>query len=130
MKLKKGAFALLLEGRSPAATVTLSGEDSGLHGAAEFYPTPLGVVVCAELSGLPERERAEVFGLSLGGEITPIFRKSTGEASAWCAAMTRHRSVGEVLGETVSVLATPAGHGRRDALRIGRGTVCDARCAL
>ena len=129
MKLKQGAFALLLEGRTPAATVELSGEDPALRGEAEFYPTPLGVVLCAELTGLPTRRDGAVFDLSVGGEITPIFAKA-GTERAWCAAMTRHRTVADVLGETVSVLASPAGQCGNRTVRICRGTVEDPRLAL
>ena len=115
MKLKKGAYELILEGRCPGAVVRLSGEQdtSPLRGEAEFYTTPLGVVLCAELSGLPEEKRSEVFGLRIGDEITPIYARA---GSAWCARMTCHKTLSEVLGKAVTVLS-----GRTDP--IGGGTV-------
>lgn len=82
--------------------------------------TPLGVVLCAELSGLPRERRSEVFGLRIGDEITPIYAKS---GSAWCALMTRHKAVSDVLGKAVTVLA-----GRSDT--IGGGMIYSASEAV
>ena len=122
MNLKKGAYELILEGRRPGAVAQLTGDRdaSPLHGEAEFYMTPLGVVLCAELSGLPRERRSEVFGLQIGDEITPIYAKS---GSAWCALMTRHKTVSDVLGKAVTVLA-----GRFNA--IGSGTICSTTDAV
>lgn len=102
MKLKKGAYELILEGRVPNAVVRLSGENETpeLSGEAEFYTTPLGVVICAALSGLPHEKRTETFGLCVGNEETPIY-SSAGEC--WCAVMTGHLSVTEVIGKTMTV---------------------------
>lgn len=102
MKLKKGAYEMILEGRVPNAVVRLSGEEETpeLSGAAEFYTTPLGVVICAELSGLPSEKRTQIFGLCIGEEETPIY---SSEGIAWCAVMTGHHSVAEVVGKTMTV---------------------------
>lgn len=116
MKLKKGAYELILEGRTPGAVARLSGGVNGpeLSGNAEFYATPLGIVVCAEISGLPIDKRSEIFGLCIGDEETAIYSKA---GSAWCAVMTRHQSVSDVVGKTLTV--------RKDRKSsLGQGTIC------
>ncbi len=102
MKLNKGAYEWILQGRVPNAVVRLSGESEvpEVSGEAEFYTTPLGVVICAALSGLPNEKRAQTFGLCVGNEETPIYL-SAGEC--WCAVMTGHLSAAEVVGKTMTV---------------------------
>lgn len=102
MKLKRGAYEWILAGRLPNAVVRLSGEGGTpeLSGEAELYTTPLGVVICAALSGLPNEKRAQTFGLCVGNEETPIYL-SAGEC--WCAVMTGYLSVAEIVGKTMTV---------------------------
>ena len=50
-----GAYSKLLSGRSPFASAELWGSSKyqGIKGKVEFFSTPIGVVVCTEISGLP-----------------------------------------------------------------------------
>ena len=102
MELKKGAYEMILRDRHPGAVVRLSGleEDSAVSGEAEFYTTPLGVVVCAQVTGLPNEKKRQIFGLCIGSEETAIYSDG---GDAWCAVMTDHFSVAEILGTTVTV---------------------------
>lgn len=115
-KLKKGAYEMILEGRKPSAVVRLSPEhaDDPICGAAELYTTPLGVVLCAEVTGLSREKRSEILGLCIGDEQTPIYASA---GYAWCAVMTGHRSVSDLIGTTVTL--------ERDRKSLlGHGTVC------
>ena len=115
MKLKKGAYEAILEGRVPNAVVHLSGDrGANASGCAELYTTPLGVVICAELTGLPSEKRVQTFGLCIGEEETPIYSSA---GSAWCAIMTGRLSVADVVGKTMTV--------RRDHTHpLAYGTIC------
>ena len=50
-----GVYSRLLGGRRPFARAALSGSAlyPQVRGSVEFYATPIGVVVCTEISGLP-----------------------------------------------------------------------------
>lgn len=50
-----GAYAKLLSGRSPFAKAELSGslKYPDIKGTVEFFSTPMGVVVCTDVFGLP-----------------------------------------------------------------------------
>ena len=51
----KGVYSKLLSGRSPFAKAELSGSMKypKIKGMVEFFSTPMGVVVCTDVSGLP-----------------------------------------------------------------------------
>ena len=51
----RGVYSRLLSGRSPFARAELSGSSKypKAGGMVEFFSTPIGVVVCTEVSGLP-----------------------------------------------------------------------------
>ena len=117
-QLNKGAYEIILRGRTPGAVVHISGNAGAtdLSGEAELYTTPLGVVICAEFSGLPETGRTEIFGLRVGNDVLPVYAR-TGDA--WCASITHRTGVSDIIGQTVSVL-----RGRSES--IGCGTVCRA----
>ena len=117
-QLKKGAYELILTGRTPCAAVRFSGSTQApaLCGTAECYETPLGTVICAELSGLPQRDAAaqyEVFLLRLGEETIPLYAR---KGNAWCAIMTRASAASGLLRETVTIV-------RGASEPIGVGTV-------
>lgn len=51
----KSVYSKLLSGRSPFAKAQLSGSAKypKINGVVEFFATPMGVVVCTDVSGLP-----------------------------------------------------------------------------
>jgi hypothetical protein len=115
-ELKKGAYELILAGRHPSAVARLSPskDDGAMRGEAEFYMTPLGVVLCAEVDGLPKEQSGMVFGLCIGDDQMPIYACA---GSAWCAIMTGYRSVSDLIGKPLTVRQSP------DVLSLC-GTVC------
>ena len=52
---KAGTYSKLLSGRSPFARAEVAGSSRypEIKGKVEFFSTPVGVVVCTEISGLP-----------------------------------------------------------------------------
>lgn len=123
MSLRKGAYEMILAGRHPGAVARLHGTETceGMEGEVAFYTTPLGVVVCAEVSGLPDGKPSEAFGLSIGEEdptrkrLNVIPPLSARKGRAWCAVMTGGIRVSEILGETLRVRSGDAsflGEGR------------------
>ena len=101
-ELKKGAYELILAGRRPSAVARLSPSGSGgeMRGEAEFYMTPLGVVLCAEVDGLPKEQSSMVFGLCIGDDRMPIYAS---KGSMWCAIMTGYHSVSDLIGKPLTV---------------------------
>lgn len=82
---KGGAYSRLLLGRHPFARAELSGSlaYADIRGTVEFFSTPLGVVVCTEVSGLPYDKDActasQIYGMHIhntgkctGGEGAPF----------------------------------------------------------
>ena len=79
----KGVYSKLLCGRSPFAKAELSGssEYPNVRGTVELFSTPLGVVVCTEVSGLPydkdARGTSQIYGMHIHNT-----GKCTGSADA------------------------------------------------
>ena len=67
----KGAYSKLLSGRAPFARAELSGSVKypKIRGTVEFFATPMGVVVCTDVSGLPYDEdtprRSQIYGMHI-----------------------------------------------------------------
>lgn len=70
-KKRGGAYSNLLCGRRPFAKAEIKGsaEYDSIQGIVEFFATPAGVVVSAEVSGLPydvaERCAAQIYGFHI-----------------------------------------------------------------
>ena len=66
-----GAYIGLIGGRRPFARAEISGsiEYPSIKGGVDFYATPVGIVVCAEVSGLPyepdKKCASQIYGLHI-----------------------------------------------------------------
>ena len=101
-------------GRTPFATVDIkgNGERGEIRGSADFYYTPLGMLVCASVKGLGKSsgERGGVYSLSFGDKgvdagiscaIPPLYERG---GYAWCSALTGKISPCEILGKRVTLV--------------------------
>ena len=83
--IKNSSYSKLLDGRRPFAHADISGSFAypKINGGVDFFSTPLGVVVCTEVSGLPYdkevRAGAQIYaqhihnaGKCTGGADTPF----------------------------------------------------------
>ncbi len=101
-------------GRTPFATVDIKGdgERGEIRGSADFYYTPLGMLVCASVGGLgkSKEERGGVYSLAFGERpaeagiscaIPPLYERG---GYAWCSALTGKISPCEILGKRVTLV--------------------------
>ncbi len=120
-------------GRTPFATVDIKGkgERGEIRGSADFYYTPLGMLVCASVKGLGREngKRGGVYSLSFGERpdeagmscaIPPLYERG---GYAWCSALTAKISPCEILGKRVTLVDM-----RKETLgaRLATGTVRSA----
>ncbi len=83
-------YAFLYKERTPFARAKLCGSEktSSIRGSVEFFTTPLGVLVHAELCGLPKRRKTGVYNFCVrSGEQTECIRASVGDKRSFCAVM-------------------------------------------
>lgn len=138
-KTNSGIISSIIRDRSPSAYAKISGsnEHKNLNGTVNFYVTPIGVVVSAEINGLPHGAGSgpQIFGFHIhegysctGTETDPFsaagahFSKVQAKhpfhsgdlpplfgnnGYAWYAVLTDRFSISDIIGRTVIVHANP-----------------------
>lgn len=114
---------ILCRGRRPFASAEIVGgeEFPQINGRVDFYLTPLGVLICADINGLPIREessqRAVAYNFCINGDsaqkcnhcrntkascrVMPTVYEKNG--SAWCSVLTKKISPSDIMGKTIAV---------------------------
>ena len=106
----EGGVGVLCRGRSAFANSSVWGVDTDIDGTAQFYYTPLGMLVYVSIEGL--EEGCSVYSLELitngGGRcaLPPLYAKN---GSAWCSALTGKISACQILGGKIVVSRSFAG---------------------
>ena len=132
-------YATLIRDRRPSAMARIIGSPAhaSLRGEVEFYVTPLGILVSAEVRGLPHRVagRPHVFGFHIhegglcSGDAGDPFANAGGhynptrvphpwhagdlpplfgnDGYAWMAVLTNRFRLSDILGRTVIVHDSP-----------------------
>ena len=117
-----GTVGTLCKGRTPIAYADICGESghAEVKGEAVFYYTPLGMLVCASVSGLEQGRGIYSLTLtdSLGHErgaenciIPPLYARS---GYAWCSALTEKLSPNELLGCKIAMRAESRANAREE----------------
>lgn len=145
----QGAYRFLCRGRVPFAIAQLQGtEDEGVSGEVSFYSTPAGVLVHANVSGLPtaaNRRGRLTYGLCIGSgkeeqktpektgkdsgkkeelqPLMPVLYEKSGHA--WCSVLTGKISPAELSGISLTLRRHDGGGGCREVLV----AVGEVRCA-
>lgn len=103
LKSSDKSIAALLIDRKPCATAHITGLSAapGICGTVRLYATPLGVVVTAEIDGLPQKTPRESYRVCFraGKRLAVLTFASNGQ----CGELTHRFSVEDVLGNTVSI---------------------------
>ena len=138
-----GAYAKLLSGRYPFAAAKLKGASKypNIEGSIEFFSTPVGVVVCTEVSGLvPDNETraSRIYGVYIHntgkctgesegspseraeysyalGELPSLFANN---GYAWGAVLTGRFTPEDIMGRVVVL------RGYADADAFGESVAC------
>lgn len=108
-ELEKNGFscavtAPLYRDRTPLAYADIFGEYERTRGIANFFYTPLGILVNVSMKGLDKEIR--VYGLSFISKegarwrLPPLYNKN---GCAWCSALTGKISVCELLGGEIII---------------------------
>ena len=107
------------KGRSPFAGVDIygMGANRGVRGRADFYYTPLGMLICVSVKGLAGEngvyclsfvsadERSEEVGMKC--VIPPLYERN---GYAWCSALTGKVSPSEIFGKRVVMRSLRRGY--------------------
>ena len=128
LRSKKDFFLAVLRDRYPSASASLSGfaEFSFVRGTLHFYATPIGVMLSAEINGLP-KDRA--FGVRIGGknsrtcyscELSPL--SSNGDC-VWFATVSNSFRIEDVIGSRVAVSANSGFFSESSAKSIAGGSI-------
>lgn len=129
---KAGTYELLLRSRTPGAVATLHGypDSPDLVGEVAFYPTPIGIFVCAEVSGLPEGnpkgKKAESFDLAVGETTLSSLDGRSGHA--WRVTATGFLHMSELVGKCLTLRRRPVAGQFPEP--IGSGRILPAGCLL
>lgn len=128
----QGAHEVLCKGRLPFANANLTGEDGfpSVCGSVEFYSTPMGVLICAQVRGLPcdtvQGKKPKAYGICLGNSTSSERREQafcTGHlylgkhrapctamptlyeknGSLWCSVMTGRITPADLAGKMIRV---------------------------
>ena len=106
----EGGIGELCRGRSAFANSSIWGVDADIVGSAQFFYTPLGMLVYVSVGGL--EEGCNVYSVELitkgGGRCTlpPLYSKN---GSAWCSALTGKISACQILGGKIEISQSSMG---------------------
>ena len=137
----ESVYAFLYKNRTPFAKASLLGEAESdgerVCGSIEFFATPLGILVHAELCGLPKRVKTGVYHFcvreadkaacsgkcnrrSLCG-IMPVAYEKDGRAD--CTVLTRRISPSDLEGKRIAVYERRRGCPSDEQLAVAVGNV-------
>ena len=134
-------YAFLYKNRTPFAKATLIGTQKGnnesAYGIVEFFSTPLGILVHAELCALPKQRKMGVYNFCVrdieksecGGNcnkrslcrLMPIAYEKDGKAD--CSILTRRISPSDLIGKRISVYERRRGCPKEASLAIVSGDI-------
>lgn len=99
----------ILIDRKPSAYAELLGNDGKkeIHGTVSLYQTPLGILVKANIDGLPPSEKADRYHVAFDGRHRTVTLPCTQNGS--CQILTASFSMGDVLEHTVDLLTDRTG---------------------
>ena len=99
---QKNLNAILID-RKPCAFATLKGTASGdVKGNVSLYQTPLGVLVKADIDGLPHNKKVSYYRIAFESKHRTFALPCT---HGGCRVLTADFSAGDVLGHTVRLLS-------------------------
>ena len=136
----ESVYAFLYKNRTPFARAALFGENEGSEcvcGSIEFFSTPLGILVHAELCGLPSRKKTGVYHFcvrEIGKSecastcqrrslcaLMPVAYEKDGKAE--CTVLTRRILPSDLVGKRISVYERRRGCPKDEALAIAIGNI-------
>ena len=99
----KNLSAILID-RKPCALAALSGNANGkdIKGSVSLYQTPLGVLVKADIDGLPTTKKTAYYRIAFESKHRTFALPCT---PGGCRILTADFSAGDVLGHTVRLLS-------------------------
>lgn len=114
----KNLNAILID-RKPCAFAALSdsAKENGVRASVSLYQTPLGVLVKADIDGLPSAKKTACYRISFESNHRTFELPCT---HGGCRILTADFAAGDVLGHTVRLLSETRNH----PLAEGRLSVC------
>ena len=152
----RGVLSSIIRDRSPSAYAQINGSEEyrDINGTVNFYVTPIGVIVSAEVNGLPHGagSGSQIFGFHIhegfscmGSENEP-FSHAGGHYSkvsaghpfhsgdlpplfgndgyAWYAVLTDRFSIEDIIGRTVIIHADPDDFTSQPSGKSGKRIAC------